>query len=173
MFDFKEYIKSLLDNKEKQESVRKYIKCVENIEEIERVEDTFFYKNYISKFPTFDYLVPEEIKEDFDWVLLLQLVTSAFSAEVTVEYNEEEKGIEVSIAVQSGETKVKKKISELWSFQVLRLFEIFIEERINLEILANDEEEERIAIEEQNERCLYLARRNKLLVDKFIFLHQK
>lgn len=35
-----------------------------------------------------------------------------------------------------------KTLSELWSFQVLRLYEIYIEEQLNMHILRGEDEEQ-------------------------------
>ncbi len=172
LFDFKAYIDSLLEDKNKKEVVEKYTNLVEDITKIEKVEDTIFYKNYVHLFPTFDYLVPIELKDDFEWNLLLQLATSSLSTKVSVEYNKEKTGIEVIITVVTNDTKVTKKVSELWSFQVLRLFEIFIEEGMNLESLAKEGESEKKGIQTQRKQRLHSAKRNKLLVDKFNFLNK-
>jgi hypothetical protein len=45
------------------------------------------------------------------------------------------------IAVKSWDQSIVKTVSELWSFQILRLYEIYIEEQMNLQILMNDKEE--------------------------------
>jgi hypothetical protein len=46
------------------------------------------------------------------------------------------------IAVKSWDQSIVKTVSELWSFQILRLYEIYIEEQMNLQILMNEEESE-------------------------------
>lgn len=50
------------------------------------------------------------------------------------------------IAVQSGDQHIVKKVSELRGFQILRLYEIYIEEQMNLQILIAEEEKEKEAI---------------------------
>jgi hypothetical protein len=49
---------------------------------------------------------------------------------------------ELYIAVKSWDQSIVKTVSELWSFQILRLYEIYIEEQMNLQILMNEEEED-------------------------------
>lgn len=55
------------------------------------------------------------------------------------------------IAVQSGDQHVVKKVSELRGFQILRLYEIYIEEQMNLQILIAEDEKEKEAIIAQRE----------------------
>ena len=43
-----------------------------------------------------------------------------------------------------------KKLSELWSFQILRLYEIYIEEQMKLFSLLKEEEEEESIRDKQN-----------------------
>lgn len=66
------------------------------------------------------------------------------------------------ISVQSGDQVVVKKVSELRGFQVLRLYEIYCEEQMNLQILIAEDENEKNAILAQRD-----ARKNrwKLVVD--------
>jgi len=66
------------------------------------------------------------------------------------------------ISVQSGDQVVVKKISELWGFQILRLYEIYIEEQMNLQILMAEDEKEKEAIVSQRE---YKFNRWKLVMD--------
>jgi hypothetical protein len=65
------------------------------------------------------------------------------------------------IAVKSGDQSVVKTISELWSFQILRLYEIYIEEQMNLHALRKEEESEKEAID--GERDSRLKRRKAVL----------
>jgi len=65
------------------------------------------------------------------------------------------------IAVKSGDQSVVKKVSELRSFQIQRLYEIYIEEQINLHILKQEDENEKNAIEQ--ERMMRLKRRQAIL----------
>ena len=57
--------------------------------------------------------------------------------------------MELFIAVKSGDQSVVKTVSELWSFQVLRLYEIYIEEQMNLQILKKEDESESGAIDQE------------------------
>ena len=49
---------------------------------------------------------------------------------------------ELYIAVKSWDQSVVKTVSELWSFQMLRLYEIYVEEQMNLQILRKENPED-------------------------------
>lgn len=54
-----------------------------------------------------------------------------------------------------------KTLSELWSFQMLRLYEIYIEEQMNLQILKKEDQEDGGAIEA--ERAMRLKKWNAVI----------
>ncbi|MBS8121470.1 hypothetical protein [Candidatus Vampirococcus lugosii] len=150
LFDFQEFVQDLKKNPEKKSVLEKYEKIVGKIDG--GLKDQKWYKEYISNFETIKYDVPEEIKEDFDWDLLIQLISGSFSSEGTLD-NDGEK-TELIVSVQSGDQFVVKKISELWGFQVLRLFQIYTEEQINLYVLMNEDEKEKESILAQRDSKL-------------------
>jgi HD superfamily phosphohydrolase len=108
------------------------------------------------------YLTPDELKDDFDWDLLLQLVISSFSSDYELKAKDTDKKNEdnndelrdLYIAVKSGDQSVVKTVSELWSFQILRLYEIYIEEQMNLHALMSEDEKEKTAIQAEREMRL-------------------
>jgi len=103
--------------------------------------------------------VPEELKGDFDRELLQQLVVGSFSSDYEIKKLEGKEGAEgrdLYIAVKSGDQSVVKTVSELRSFQILRLYEIYIEEQMNLHALKAEDENEKNAID--SERDLRIKR---------------
>lgn len=186
LFDFKSFIDELRENPEKKEVISKFEKYYWTIEW--DIKDQNWYQDYIKDFPTIEYKVPEELKEDFDWDLLMQLVAWSFSSDWLLDYNpqmpweeenqtetdqkkedpqktqsqdnqseetnSQEKLPEFIISVQSWDQVVVKKLSELWWFQILRLYEIYIEEQLNLQILIAEDEKEKEAIEAQRDSRL-------------------
>jgi len=143
MFNFKEFIENLKENDEKKDIVEKYEKNVENLSE--NFEDTIIYKDYLSKFNTdnLDLLLPEYIDEDFDFDLLVKLVIGSFSSSYVLEKDQDTWKMELLINVSAWDKHVAKKLSELWGFQIARMYEIYIEEQMNLEILAHEDEKEK------------------------------
>jgi len=76
------------------------------------------------------------LKNDFDRGLLQQLVVGSFSSDYEIKKLEGKDGErDLYIAVKSGDQSVVKTVSELRSFQILRLYEIYIEEQMNLHAL--------------------------------------
>lgn len=164
LFDFKAFIEELRENPEKKEVVEKYEKLLWPIEG--DTKDQIWFKEYSCEFETVEYLVPEELQEDFDWKLLMQLVASSLSSDWFLSYRSEkeweDKDLdaakitenqkpEFTISVQSGDQVVVKKVSELWGFQISRLYEIYIEEQMNLQVLMMEDEKEKDAIISQRE----------------------
>ena len=153
MFDFKVFIENLRENPEKKDTVEKYEKLVEPIPE--KIEETIIYKNYLSKFDVSDInlVLPEFVDEEFDWDLLLKFILASFSSSYVFEKVDDDK-YELIINVSAGDKHVAKKLSELWGFQIARMYEIYIEEQMNLEILAHEDEKEAEIVYSQREANL-------------------
>jgi len=150
LFNFQTFVQELRENPEKKEVVEKYEKYFWTIEG--DLKDQIWYKEYTGTFPTLSYKVPDELDDDFDRDLLMQLVASSFSSDGLLDFDkdedkkDEETLPEFIIFVQSGDQVVVKKISELRGFQILRLYEIYAEEQMNLQILIAEDEKEKEAI---------------------------
>ncbi len=142
LFDFQSFVEDLRQNPEKKSVVDKYEQIVESL--AWDLKEKAWYKEYVSEFKPIEYKVPEEIKDDFDWDLLIQLIAASFSSEWTLDIQDWQ--IELIVSVQSGDQVVVKKMSDLWWFQVLRLFEIYVEEQINLHLLTVEDEKEKESI---------------------------
>lgn len=149
LFDFQAFIQELKDNPEKKETVEKYEKHFGEIGEDPKA--LWWYQEYIKNFSTIEYKVPEELKEDFDWDFLMQLIAWSLSSEWLLDNEENPDNPEFVISVQNWDQLVVKKISELWGFQILRLYEIYIEEQMNLQILMAEDEKERWEIDTQRD----------------------
>lgn len=160
LFNFTMFVQELRENPEKKEVIEKYEKFFWDI--TGGVQDQIWYKDYVSTFSSTQYLVPDELAKDFDRTMLMLLVASSFSSDGLLEVVEGKEFPEFVISVQSGDQIVVKKVSELRGFQVLRLYEIYCEEQMNLQILIAEDENEKNAILAQRE-----ARSNrwKLVVD--------
>ncbi len=156
LFNFSAFIAELREKEDKKEIVEKYEKNFGPI--TGDIKDQQWYREYLINFSHQEFRVPEELKEEFDWKLLLQLVAGSFSSECLFEKDpaNPDAWFDLTISVKSGDQSVVKKVSELRSFQVLRLYEIYIEEEMNLQILIKEEEKERDAI--LGQRSLRLER---------------
>ena len=139
LFDFPAFIEELKEKEDKKEIVEKYEKYFWKIEW--DIKDQIWYTDYLSKFPSQSYLTPEDLEDDFDRDILEKLVIGSFSSDYELKQDGKDWDWELYIAVKSWDQSIVKTVSELWSFQILRLYEIYIEEQMNLQILMNEEDE--------------------------------
>lgn len=159
LFDFQAFVEELREKPEKKQIVEKYEKLFGPIQG--DIKDQIRYKEYLGKFEPLVYETPEEIKNDFDWDLLEQLVAGSFSSDYEFKQEENKEHKELYIAVKSWDQSVVKTVSELRSFQILRLYEIYIEEQMNLHALKAEDENEKNTIDQERE--MRLQRRNAIL----------
>jgi len=138
LFDFPAFIEELKEKEDKKEIVEKYEKYFGKIQW--DIKDQLWYTDYLSQFPAQSYLTPEDLDDDFDWDMLQKLVIGSFSSDYELKQQEKSGEWELFIAVKSWDQSIVKTVSELWSFQILRLYEIYIEEQMNLQILMNEED---------------------------------
>ncbi|MDR2411005.1 MAG: type IV secretion system DNA-binding domain-containing protein, partial [Bacteroidales bacterium] len=137
LFDFSAYIKEMRENKEKCNIISEYETKVGPISD--NIAGEEWYKNYVSKFVPLkqgSLNIPEELQDNFNWDLLIQLIASSFSSTYLLDEITDTNKVDCFIQIQSGDQIVAKRIKELWSFQILKLFEIYIEEMINIHILS-------------------------------------
>ncbi len=140
LFDFPAFIEELREKEDKKEIVEKYEKHFWKIQW--DIKDQIWYTDYLSKFPAQPFLTPEDLEDDFDWDILKKLVVWSFSSDYELKQDEKDGDWELYIAVKSWDQSIVKTVSELWSFQILRLYEIYIEEQMNLQILMDEENED-------------------------------
>ncbi len=145
MFDFQSIITQL---KEKHDGEEKFKKFIEGLNENSTIEDMPFYKEYLSKFEVeraFDDFnltdVEDVLLSKDDLFMLFRLIVASFSSSYDILYDKQSKTIDLSISVKSSEQFITKKISELWSFQIMKMFDIYVNEQIELSIEDYDPEE--------------------------------
>jgi hypothetical protein len=162
LFDFNLLLEELRnhENSEKREVIEKYEKNFWPISG--SVQDQKRYKEYVSNFPVVEYIVPFASKDDFDWGLLCQLSAASFSSEVGLNWNEENTEAEYIISVENGGQVIAKKVSELFGYQIDRLFKIYCEEQMNLQNHIHENEQEKEEILAQRD---YKLRQWKLRID--------
>ncbi len=159
LFDFQAFVAELREKEDKKQIVEKYEKLFWEIKW--SIYDQVWYTEYLLLFPGLDYIKPEELKDDFDWELLQRLVIWSFSSDYELKEDKSKWWKELYIAVKSWDQSVVKTVSELWSFQVLRLYEIYVEEQMNLHALKAEDENEKNAIDQ--ERSMRINRRKAVL----------
>lgn len=151
LFDYSAYFKRLKEHPikpEERETALKYEKLYGSQEGL-TLRDQPFYKDYLSLFKIpFQVSIPVDVQEDFDWDMLIRLILGSFSSRYSLELEDEWRQnpgvipmIQLLITANSGEKDICKSLDELYSFQVIRLFEIYVNEQLDLAILKEEEEE--------------------------------
>lgn len=158
LFNFDDFIEELRNNEDKQEIIEKYENAFGSLEG-KNYTDCPFYKDYISKFEIDEDLmkrieVPDKLKYSFDYELLVRLVAASFSSEYKFEHLDETGTERLKIAVESSGQCIVRSLDELWSYQIWRLFVIYFEEQMNLDIHMSNTVKEREAI--MFERVMHL-----------------
>ena len=150
LFNFADFIEELRNDEDKQEIIEKYEKAFGSLEG-KNYTDCPFYKDYISKFEIDEDLVkrievPDRLKHSYDYELLVRLVAASFSSEYKFEHLDETDTERLKIAVESSGQCVVRSLDEIGSYQTWRLFVIYFEEQMNLDILMSNTLKERAAI---------------------------
>lgn len=158
LFDFKDFVEELRNDEDKHEIINKFEQIYGNLEGKDYT-DLPFYTDYLSKFVIDEELMkrielPEMLTEDFDYELLLRLVAGSFSSNYAFKHLDKTESERLQIAVESNGQSIVKYLDELWSFQLIRLFEIYFEEQMNLAILMDNSKFEAEVI--SNERNIHL-----------------
>ncbi|MEI6681646.1 MAG: hypothetical protein WCO44_03410 [Bacteroidota bacterium] len=160
IFDFQDYMEELRNDPIKSCIIERYEKFVEPLHGKE-ITELLFYKEYYSKIKVLPYKIPDLLEDSFDWDLLAKLVIGSFSSVYNYETGSDSADLpELVIYVSSGDTKVSKTVSELWSFQIDKLFKIYTEEAANLQALKEEDDTEKTSIE--MERLFRLKAWNKI-----------
>ncbi|HOY37742.1 MAG TPA: hypothetical protein PLK75_00445 [Bacteroidales bacterium] len=125
-----------------------------------------FYKNYLTKFAPIPYRVPVELKDEFDWDLLLQLIVSSpithyiFFHEPSKfpKYYDDLPELEI---FYSDDINEKRMVSELWSFQIKHMIEVNLALLIQYQYFNIALEKEKRIIDRQYEERIteYIVKR--------------
>lgn len=145
IFDYIQFIDDLKQNPEKADFVKEYEEVCWPLSW--DIEDQEWYKTYLSQFKMVEYEVPEDFKDDFDWQLLMKIVAWSFNSEWYLDIENEKNQFQIS--VQDWDNYIIKKVSELWWFQIFRLFEIFLEEQLTI-YLEKVKEDKKLASEKKD-----------------------
>lgn len=174
IFDFQAFIRELREKLKEGTIEMSDPTLLDTITEDTEFKDLPLYKEYVSKFDIegdfknmgiAGLMVPDDLEEDIDFTLLFQLVASSFSSEYELEIDTETKLVNLIITAVSGEQRITKELQELWTFQILRLFEIYIQEQLNLEGVRLESEDYKEGVEMEREMKLleYRKKMRKLM----------
>jgi len=86
MFNFQQFIADTRMKEDKSVIIANYEKYYGSLEDLD-IKQTAFYKYYLCKFLITEELVslikvPEELRDEFDWELLVRLVAASFSSQL-------------------------------------------------------------------------------------------
>lgn len=162
LFDYKIFIDSLRRDSDKKECIERYERYIEPIGKKSLRNE----KWYIELVKRFEYvnniLYPSKYSTQFDWNLLIQLGASSLSSDLG--FKKVCNDFHLIFRVVSGDSVVIKSLDDLYEFQILRLYEIYIEEQINLCGLCYEQDRERrdiysakkVMLEDWNDKILEL-----------------
>jgi len=134
------------------------------------IEEHPFYKDYLSKFKIdWNLATPDGVwmtKREKD--LLVRLVLGSFSSSYSLSFTEGWKAnptgmaeVDLRISVESKGQYSHNNVSDLFGFQISRLFSIYIDEQIHLLMAAEDEDEIEEYREEQEKRLRSYAEKKQ------------
>ena len=101
--------------------------------------------------------------------LVFGSLSSEYSLDIIDDWKENPEVVptlRLSIIVSSGQQEITKQLDELWSFQILRLFEIYVLEQLDLAILKKEDEDNEEGIEDERVEKLKLYSKKKLMIFK-------
>jgi len=111
------------------------------------------------------------MEEDFDWNLLQKLILGSMSTNYELANNPETNVPDLLITISDESKSITKNVADLWSFQILRLYEIYVEDHMSAQTLYKEEEDaiqngeaQTNAIKE--ERDMRLRKRSAFLATK-------
>lgn len=146
MWDYKEF-KDFLKYNDQEIKRLTYTNYIEIYGDNPTIESESFYIEYLSKFKPVEYCIDESLANEFNFELLLRLTAGSFSSVYELQLPKNETIPELMITVGSCGQKVTRTITSLMPTQLKRMFDIYVEENMNLSILLNEDEGERVAIE--------------------------
>lgn len=108
------------------------------------------YKRYLSQFAALPFTCHDASKYDdiFDWDLLYRFIFASASMEYYFKINKSQDSlpqIDLHMVVVKGSEdrqRIDKILAELWSFQIIRLYYIFLTEQIELSVISLVEEDD-------------------------------
>jgi len=133
---FNNLLKKLLENENNKEKLLLY-KSLIRIPKTKRIKDLDlqdfeFYRNYLRFFSTVEYNVPEGLETDFDWNLLYKFVVASLASRYEIKNENNKTELYITVTVRASKKDVTRKVSELRSDQIHRIFEIYTVEQITI-----------------------------------------
>lgn len=113
-------------------------------------KESEIYKRYLSQFAALPFTCHDASQYDdiFDWDLLYRFIFASASMEYYFKINKSQDSlpqIDLHMVVVKGSEdrqRIDKILAELWSFQIIRLYYIFLTEQIELFVISLVEEDD-------------------------------
>ena len=139
LFNFEEFISEMREKEDKKEIIKAYEAIYWPIQwDIYQQE---WYKNYLANFEYVPYHTPEEMAEDFDRNLLQKLILGSMSTNYELANNPETNIPDLLITISDENQSITKNLADLWSFQILRLYEIYVEDHMSTQTMFAEEQQ--------------------------------
>lgn len=139
LFNFEEFISEMREKEDKKEIIEAYETIYWPIQwDIYQQE---WYKNYLANFEYVPYHTPEEMAEDFDRNLLQKLILGSMSTNYELANNPETNIPDLLITISDENQSITKNLADLWSFQILRLYEIYVEDHMSTQTMFAEEQQ--------------------------------
>ena len=139
LFNFEEFISEMREKEDKKEIIESYEAIYWPIQgDIYQQE---WYKNYLANFEYVPYHTPEEMAEDFDRNLLQKLILGSMSTNYEFANNPETNIPDLLITISDENQSITKNLADLWSFQILRLYEIYVEDHMSTQTMFAEEQQ--------------------------------
>ena len=139
LFNFEEFISEMREKEDKKEIIESYEAIYWPIQwDIYQQE---WYKNYLANFEYVPYHTPEEMAEDFDRNLLQKLILGSMSTNYELANNPETNIPDLLITISDENQSITKNLADLWSFQILRLYELYVEDHMSTQTMFAEEQQ--------------------------------
>lgn len=173
LFDFQSILEELRERNYANDDKKSYIEFLNAIPKDINLEDMVLYKDILSKFKVKKAFENIDLDTNFDYGttydydLLQRLVFASFTSIYDLIYDEKERVIRLKISLNHKDQTVTRYLDRLWSFQILSLFKIYLNEQLELEAFYNNNEDERDAINrKRQERLSFFKKKVKQLKNK-------
>lgn len=145
LFHFQAILDALRERHQTDEKEDKEIneKVLNRIGPNAEIEDMPFYHDYLAGFDVERAFSGFKLAAENgnsaatrdDLLMLFRFVVASLSSSYEILYDEETQSVDLSITVKSGGASLTKSIKELYTLQIIRLFEIYINEQVELSAL--------------------------------------
>jgi len=163
LLDWKEIWAEILERNQITDDVENnnFARFLRTFPEDFKLEDTDFYKSYLSKFVLDEELCAKGFYNDCDLTFeecyfFLRLVAAAFSSKYDITYLPESDKLELSIHVDNKDETVTRKLQDLFLFQIVIASRIYLEEGFKFEHEKTQSELAKEMIDEDREKRLII-----------------